>query len=40
MVQARVFLDLGGQLHAGHAGHVLVQQDHVEVVAQVRLGAQ
>ncbi|MNO78453.1 hypothetical protein D3C76_695890 [compost metagenome] len=27
-------------MHAGHAGHVLVQQDHIEVVTQVRLGAQ
>ena len=40
VVQAWVFFDLGGQLHAGHARHVLVQQDNVEVVAQVRLGAQ
>ncbi len=40
MVQARVFLDLCRQLHAGHAGHVLVQQHHVEVITQVRLGAQ
>ncbi len=40
VVQARVFLDLRRQLHAGHAGHVLVQQHHVEIVPQVRLGAQ
>uniref|UniRef100_A0A1I8AK66 Transcriptional regulator n=1 Tax=Steinernema glaseri TaxID=37863 RepID=A0A1I8AK66_9BILA len=40
VVQARIFLDLGGQLHAGHAGHVLVEQHGIEVVAQVRLGAQ
>ncbi|MNZ48446.1 hypothetical protein D3C78_661930 [compost metagenome] len=38
VVQAWVFLDLGRQLHAGHARHVLVEQDRVEVVAQVRLG--
>ncbi|MNH16873.1 hypothetical protein D3C79_765250 [compost metagenome] len=40
MVQARVFFDLGCQLHAGHAGHVLVEQDRIEIIAQVRLGAQ
>ncbi|VTQ92623.1 Uncharacterised protein [Pseudomonas aeruginosa] len=40
VVEVGVFLDLRRQLHAGHAGHVLVEQDHVEVLAQVRLGAQ
>ncbi|KWV86668.1 hypothetical protein PFLmoz3_03752 [Pseudomonas fluorescens] len=40
VVQARVFLDFRRQLHAGHAGHVLVQQYHVEIITQVRLGAQ
>ncbi len=40
VVQARVFLDLRRQLHTGHAGHVLIQQHHVEVIAQVSFGAQ
>ena len=40
VIEAGVFLDFCGQLHAGHAGHVLIQQHHVEVVTQVRLGPQ
>ena len=40
MVEAVIFLDLARQLHAGHAGHVLIEQDHIEVFLEVRLGPQ